>query len=1228
MGWQDDPIAEPVAVATKPKWEGDPVSDTAPAGAPPTVTLPVAPGAPAPLIPGTRVIPGHDPSWWEKTKAFLLEGPRGYQSWLATQNRPSLGVLAEDVQKAGANAEDDLKMSADYHVPVEQIRTLRDKITPNHAPIMEKADSLAGRFGKGILNAWQQSQIQIHQIGQQIDKAVDANNPFLLADVPFQQLPDAPPATIAKYKLLPVSAATTTAEKLTDMASQISAFAFSLKMLPPGLNNTVKWAAASQISGGDPMTGAYMEIGLGWAGRLIPAQGLLPAAGRATIVGGGFGTMAAIQGGDTKDILINAGIPAVFEMFGGGMNWLDSKAKPKAMEAVKELAPELAKVPDAEIIKAMDEIATDRLTPEEKLLVQQGEAEVGATTPQEGRAAEGVSELGKVIPPLAEASPAIKEKAIADSREVIKQEVARVQPDLMRVGGAARDTEAAKAAVTQRENPAAVSDMADNVEHDLMPEPVATRWERLKGWAGSLTGKTMPRTTLANREAGEAGAKYLSARVSGPLLARSAAAKVLEGGVDENVLGAVLTEDNLRSIAQDKAARGDDSPTLTLVGEGRYFPTEEAYQAAMSDPLVKEGIARHQETFSPQMDEMFRQAQNMAPDEELPTRGLQTGARINLKAILEGETVPEASHGNAGPRGNPLGTLQRKTQLARQAKGTGQAYDINYRNIVANSYAKMLDIASYNEYVRALEKSGLAVIGKPGQIGVEIGGQPTEAFPLRRRTVIINNEGQSFTVPQDKTIYLRRDLAKEFRGATNIDAPLSGNLIRQVNRTINWSAIAGLTDATAHSLNLTTFLLTRPGIGGDSLREAIASTGGFGTVAVVSERLIAKAIAQVRGDLSVQERTGALAEIGAMRQPHEGTKWYQIGGRALSYYDRLTRLVADDGFSFLVEKGLAEDTPTARREYINQVGQYNRRAQPPIMRALKDSGVSPFIVAGKSMAVLHARLVSQGSGVKATGNAQALALRGMVMARMVGTLATVQAINYMITGQIGGRKGTPWFAVDTGKDDENGKPIVVDIAGRLFGYTRAARMTGIKSMVTDLQNGLTPGQAVNDGLKDISNSLISPVAGPPVRFAVGALTGHPTAVGFPRQYPAVPPGQSQMLSDFEYAMGYSNPVSSGYLEGARRHPGDWLAQFYNFANRQLPGVLPKTGTRAETLENLPHIVNAAQLHDYIDWSAREARQLPQAERLEYLFKQKDRIDDPLLQVKFLEEALRKGVLLP
>lgn len=721
-------------------------------------------------------------------------------------------------------------------------------------------------------------------------------------------------------------------------------------------------------------------------------------------------------------------------------------------------------------------------------------------------------------------------------------------------------------------------------------------WElpsRAKAAISNFAGKSLPRITKSSREAGEVGVEYASSRVHAQHLSRQLANEVL-ADVDPNKLGAVLTEDNLRSLKEGFLKEGDTRAAArvkTIIGsQGSPFKTEAEYQAALNDPAIQAAIARHQEAVAPEMDRLFKLGADIAPNEDLPTRGQQTGARINLKFIPMDETGPVGTKVTiSSPSGSTQNVLPRKTPFARKATGAAESYDIDYRQIVANSIGKQLEIANQKRFYEAMVKGGDAVMFKPGET------VPAAAPTLKGEPTVRYTDRKGFT------LFIRKSLNTEFRGAVNTDLPLRVPLASAIAGGINKAALVGPADAVYHTANIFKTLSSSPGIGGGAIREAAATMGGVPAFLTALERVTSKAMAVAKDSPEIQEQITKLARIGALRESGQMTGF---SGKLIHKLDTAARLAMDDGYTFLASKGLAADTDTARREFINQVGQYNRRLQSPLTRALRDTGLAPFVTAGKAQVSLRFRRALMGSGAEATGPGAAVALRGMVLARWTGFLASIGLANYVLTkdkgGGVLGRPGTPLLSIDTGKDDEHGKPITVNV-GAVSGQQLPP---GGKAGVDSLRRSESKHEATDSALSDLIASFIHPFAGPAVKLGTGAAFGSSPTRPTWKQAPVAAPGKSQAWENFKYGLGET--LQYGDVYDAMKNPD---ASMLDKAKSIAGPFMPTVGMEASRAQSQGARIHYAKLSDYEDYIVREAKKLPMEKRMEFVRQKADEADE-------------------
>jgi hypothetical protein len=743
-----------------------------------------------------------------------------------------------------------------------------------------------------------------------------------------------------------------------------------------------------------------------------------------------------------------------------------------------------------------------------------------------------------------------------------------------------------------------------------------------------MAGESMPRTTAANRELGESGVRYGSSRIAAGPMAKTFAGQVLEGtGVDPIKFGAALVEDNLRSIRE--SARQDATRLLaegkpneaaaklaeadkvsSIIGsQGSPFRTEDEYFDFLAEPGTQRAIQQHVALWQEVIDPMYREAQGIDPDVQLPTRGQQTGARVNLRAVLRDEPASRRVYSGTGAP-NLTATFKRKSPFGIQARGSGLAYDVDYNSLISNTFERQLEIANKNAFDNKLVETGNAVIDKPGQ-QVMIGDERGIAFPLVRKSVVVGPDGSRQAVSLARNIYVRESLAREYRMVSNVDAKFKIPFVTATMNVLNKAALAGLTDFTVHTSNLMTALFNRP-VSGKLFADSLLSATGRADVPVTLVKTILKAFQN--NDAQIAE----LSRIGAMRP--EGT-YMGLTGRILKSIDKITRLTLDDTFKSLVDQGLVENTETARREYVNQIGQYNRRLQGPLTQFLRDTGFGPFVTAGKTFNALGLKMMTLSPGAEASTPLAGAMLRANVLSKWVGAAVLVGTLNYLLTkdkkGGVMGRPGTPLGSIDTGKNDKAGRLLTFPLLN-LLGLGRGLRVTGAKGFIDAKRLGLTTGDAFDSAARDIFNSLSAPAAGPPVRLAAIAATGYPPAVNVGRASRVVPPGENQHLENAKEALRQANPIYQTYL---KYRQGKSLSEI---ASSQLPRFTLMPGKTQGLTQNYPRIVAAAQANEFEDDVVRQAKQMPMEKRYTFIMEQIQRLP-PDLRSRALGKVRSRGV---
>jgi hypothetical protein len=719
-------------------------------------------------------------------------------------------------------------------------------------------------------------------------------------------------------------------------------------------------------------------------------------------------------------------------------------------------------------------------------------------------------------------------------------------------------------------------------------------------------GRSMPITTAADRRAGELGVRWASSAIAAEPAARAYVDEVL-GGMDVDAVrfGAALTEDNLRGVKAQRIAEGDlngAAQVKTLIGaDGSPFRTEQEFQDFVARPGTQTAVARHNAAWDRVIDPMYRAAQRIDDLLPLPPRG-QLG-RINLLGVRDTARLAKPRRIATAQGPSLTGTFRRRSPFGRRATGASEQYGIDYGEIMHNTFAQQLAIANKNAFEARLVHTGDAYIDAPGK-SIELKGEATVPVPLNR-TLLVTQNGNAVSAAAN--LYVRRRLAGEYKRAAGVASSGLQAALGRLTAPFNQAAMAGLTDATVHLSNLATVLFARPmTTGANPIADLLLSAAGRADVPVVAVRALMKGMRNNAAQL------GQLAEIGALRAEHgRNPRWWNPG-TWIQWADKTTRLVLDDAFQEMARRGMVENTETARREFINQVGQYNKRLQGPLTATLRDSGVAPFVTAGKTFSLLGVRTATLAPGVKASSPGNAAMLRAAVAARWIGAAALAGTLNYLFTkdkgGGVTGRPGTPLGRVDIGLNDEAGLPLAVPVFD-ILGLGRALRATGVRGYVESRRLGLDNNAGIDAAGRDLVNAWTSPMIGPPLRFAFEAVSGYQPALGVPRHAPVVPPGDSQLASDAANAAYNASPVAATLREsGALGKVAPWMPYVDQLPPKptaeviakQIPRLTVLPGKPAEMIERYPEIVQRAKSNAFIDDVIHRARTIGLEQRLKYL----------------------------
>jgi hypothetical protein len=596
--------------------------------------------------------------------------------------------------------------------------------------------------------------------------------------------------------------------------------------------------------------------------------------------------------------------------------------------------------------------------------------------------------------------------------------------------------------------------------------------------------------------------------------------------------------DQLATLPKDSPARAAleklrdywyDAAVKVNSAIGTYeLPNEAKYQEVLNSDQYKEFGKNWEKYMTPFMNETFKTIQGLEADDPVDTLSQLPGRPFNAIAVREGDKAPD-------PGAKDVFTSTKRGELrnpkimpygfAREFTGSAKGYVFDPRRIIENTIRKSTEAATQADMYRTYERTGIGQWVKGGE-RPEINGKP--AVIIRD---IFPPKGTQESEPGQLHFAVAEGADKEFLKALDVERPF---LHIPGSNFFTKASLFSVVEAASHVKNMGKFAFQLPL---RSLPDII--TVGYGVL---------------KGNPELQARLRELAEQGAVKPKgfESGTlplpeklKWADPTywtGKALDFMDTTLRLVGDRAFSRIKASGANVDTSEfARRNYINQLGQYLRRGQNDAVVFLRDTGLGPFATAATrfTMQGLKSLLFSHGLSANTIGTD--LKLRAYVAMRMGVMLGAASALNYMMWKRVDGDDNTPFGAVKVA--DSNGKTGYIDLFG-LTGWTRGARTTGLLALIEGQRANAPGGNVATRARQDVTQGLLHPAEGPIVNVARQAAFGENT-IGMPvsREYKPGEPadamnawgriGNNQVLRDVWGALMNANPVV-GAMSGADR----------------------------------------------------------------------------------------------
>lgn len=514
---------------------------------------------------------------------------------------------------------------------------------------------------------------------------------------------------------------------------------------------------------------------------------------------------------------------------------------------------------------------------------------------------------------------------------------------------------------------------------------------------------------------------------------------------------------------------------------------------AKKDPFMLKSGENWNKFVVPKMDEMYNEMKGVDKNTPREGRGLfpELGDRVNLLAIgheaeMEGfsdplKPIPETRYSNYT---NPN---IKKDKFTRRAMMTGK-YSVNPDLVLTNSFGRRINETSKQRFYKTLIDAGVAEMAdsNPGKLR----GKETVAMPI---DVPETDPGTGITRNVHKTMYVQKDLISEVRGVLNTDLRLEQSRLAGITTQVQ---MLSLGDITTHIKNMVSVL--NYSIGRNKTYMDVVTRLPY-----LSHAVTLKEVYDVVGEIAsdtpkIRREFANMSKLGMGREhyPSTGVQAITHAQDLITSVDMAGRLIMNRRFTNLVESGLAKDSPVNRRNFVQQMGEYNRRLMVEWERALKDKGYSPFIVAGKNFNRFGARVVTGHPGFEAASNSAAIKLRaahlsGLVIASVLPALA-----NLVTTGTIWGRPGTPVGAIDLGpgfdtenEDDKRTMDYTIIDVFQLLGIRRGLKRIGVNALIEGIKNDDTGSEMAGKALRDFTQTNLHPYIGPGAGLGYKTLTG-------------------------------------------------------------------------------------------------------------------------------------------
>lgn len=505
------------------------------------------------------------------------------------------------------------------------------------------------------------------------------------------------------------------------------------------------------------------------------------------------------------------------------------------------------------------------------------------------------------------------------------------------------------------------------------------------------------------------------------------------------------------------------------------------------------------EHVNPYLDSLYDEIRGDDGEGAVPNSentGFFTGARVNLiHADMEGMNIGEVVSGKkseGGVSSEKGGASVGKDRWDREAKGTGD-YTTSLHTILKTVIADRTVKASKLRYFKALEDAGVGKL-------VEVGTNPPDFGKKEMRglkdIIQIPEKGpDGKTTIKNYHLYVDKGIVPEvthlLRGAEGVEE-IPGL------RFLTAYQILSPVDFVTHAMNVMS-QITRHGQGVHRILNKIP-----GIASIDAGIMLAKYVNEGRKNTEAYiSKKRWMHENGLIRDAYHFNKYMEWlakktgnpsilesgTGEMLLKIDTASRMYMSDIFDRLVADGKMVDSMVNRRDFINNLGNYNGMLMESWASSLRRTGAAPFIVAGRTFVRNAGRGLTGHPGAETTSRGVELKMRAEHLARPMVAVAIAYAINSYLSGNGFGPDGTPFGAIALSNErDEQGRlKYTIQLLPQEF--ERAMNLGG-KRIFQGIRSGQSVGQIAGAAIGDLERGLIHPVVGPAASAVISALSGH------------------------------------------------------------------------------------------------------------------------------------------